>query len=61
MRRQSALRVRESKLQILLSAAQLWESRALVQKSRYACAWRSSSVVSSSFSSAASRIGRERS
>ena len=61
MRRQSALRVRESKLQILLSAAQLWESRALVLKSRYACAWRSSSVVNSSLLSAASRIGRERS
>ena len=61
MRRQSALRVRETKLQILLTAALLWESHALLQKSRYACAVRRSSVVNSSFSSAASRTGRERS
>ena len=61
MRRRSAFRVRESKLQILLTAVRLCESRALISKSRYARAWRSSSMVSSSFSSAASRTGRERS
>jgi hypothetical protein len=61
MRRRSAFRLGESRLQILLTAARLWESRALVEKSRYACAWRSSSVLSSSFARAASRIGRERS
>jgi hypothetical protein len=61
MGRRSAFRVKESKLQILLTAARVWESRALVMKSRYACASRTSSVVSSSLSSAASRTGRERS